>query len=49
MTLDEFKYIVKEAYGNRDRFVGIDDFPEQIEEVVLEFFVKYITKSGIQT
>ena len=33
MTLDEFKYIVKEAYGNRDRYVGIDDFPEQVTEV----------------
>ena len=33
MTLEEFRYIVKEAYGNRDRYVGIDDFPEQITEV----------------
>lgn len=33
MTLEELRYIVKEVYGSGDRCVGIDDLPEQMEEV----------------
>jgi len=37
MTLEELQYIVKEAYGNSDRYIDIESLPEQIVEEVESF------------